>query len=101
MAIKSKIVANKRRLQLVDKFFEKRKNFKKILKSKKVPANYKKSYMNKLFKLPRNSSPTRIYRRCLMSGRNRGVYRDFGLSRHVIRELALEGLLPGVIKASW
>lgn len=101
MAIKSKIVANQKRIKLVSKFVEKRQFLKKVLKSKKVSANYKTSCVDKLSKLPRNSSSTRIYRRCLMSGRNRGVYRDFALSRHVIRELALQGLLPGVIKASW
>jgi small subunit ribosomal protein S14 len=55
----------------------------------------------KLQKLPRNSSRTRIKNRCLITGRSRGFYRSFGLSRHNLREMAQQGLLPGVIKSSW
>lgn len=51
--------------------------------------------------LPRNSAPTRLRNRCWVTGRSRGVYRDFGLSRHVFREWAHQGLLPGVVKSSW
>ena len=54
-----------------------------------------------LQKFPRNSLPIRIKNRCWKTGRSRGYYRDFGLSRHVVREMAHEGALPGVIKASW
>ena len=54
-----------------------------------------------LQKFPRNSLPIRIKNRCWKTGRSRGYYRDFGLSRHVVREMAHEGILPGVIKASW
>jgi small subunit ribosomal protein S14 len=55
----------------------------------------------KIQQLPRNSAPTRQRNRCWMTGRPRGYYRDFGLSRHVIREMAHQGLLPGVVKSSW
>ena len=51
--------------------------------------------------LPRNSARTRVRNRCWMTGRPRGYYRDFGLSRHVLREMAHQGLLPGVVKSSW
>jgi len=51
--------------------------------------------------LPRNSSPTRLHNRCMQTGRPHGYYRDFGLSRHSLREMAHKGLLPGVTKASW
>jgi small subunit ribosomal protein S14 len=54
-----------------------------------------------LQKLPRNSSSTRLHNRCMQTGRPRGFYRDFGLSRHNLREMAHKGLLPGVTKASW
>lgn len=54
-----------------------------------------------LQKLPRNSSPCRQRKRCWLTGRSRGVYRDFGLSRHVLREMSHECLLPGVKKSSW
>ena len=55
----------------------------------------------KMEKLPRNSAPSRHRNRCWVTGRSRSFYRDFGLSRHVLREMAHEGLLPGVIKSSW
>ena len=51
--------------------------------------------------LPRDSARTRLHNRCWMTGRPRGYYRDFGLSRHVLREMAHKGLLPGVVKSSW
>ena len=54
-----------------------------------------------LQQLPRNSAPVRLHNRCRVTGRPRGYFRDFGLSRHVLREYALQGLLPGVVKASW
>ena len=55
----------------------------------------------KFEKLPRNSSPSRNRNRCWVTGRSRGFYRDFGLSRHVLREMAHEGLIPGLTKSSW
>jgi len=59
------------------------------------------NYKKKLQKLPLNSAPNRLRNRCWKTGRPRAVYRDFGLSRHVLREMAHDGLLPGVIKSSW
>ena len=61
----------------------------------------KVTFNRKLQQLPRNSAPTRLRNRCLVTGRSRGYFRDFGLSRHVLREMAHEGLLPGVMKSSW
>lgn len=55
----------------------------------------------KFEKLPRNSAPSRHRNRCWVSGRNRGFYKDFGLSRHVLREMAHQGLIPGLTKSSW
>ena len=55
----------------------------------------------KLQKLPRNSSPVRLRNRCLITGRSRGYFKDFGLSRHVLREMAHQGFLPGITKSSW
>ncbi len=57
--------------------------------------------LEELQKLPRNSSPTRIVNRCTVTGRPRGVYKKFGLCRNVFRQLALEGKIPGIRKASW
>lgn len=54
-----------------------------------------------LQKLPRNSAPTRLHNRCMQTGRPQAYYRDFGLCRHSLREMAHKGLLPGVTKASW
>jgi len=59
------------------------------------------SLQSKLHKLPRNSSPTRSKNRCWATGRSRGFYRDFGLSRHVLREMGFKGLIPGLKKSSW
>ena len=56
---------------------------------------------NQLEKLPKNASPTRCRNRCWATGRSRGFYRDFGLSRHVLREMAHDGMIPGLKKASW
>ena len=63
--------------------------------------NLKMELQSKLQKLPRNSAKTRIRNRCWKTGRPRGVFRDFGLSRHVLREMAHQCLLPGVTKSSW
>nr|UXD06471.1 ribosomal protein S14 [Eutreptiella sp. CCMP1594] len=58
-------------------------------------------YQRMLQKLPKNSSRSRLHNRCIVTGRPKGYYRFFGLSRHVLREMAHEGLLPGVTKSSW
>lgn len=63
--------------------------------------NLKLELHSQIQKLPRNSAKTRIRNRCWKTGRPRGVFRDFGLSRHVVREMAHECLLPGVTKSSW
>ena len=66
-----------------------------------ISLDEKANLYRKLQSLPRNSAPTRITRRCFVTGRPKAVYRDFGLSRHVLREMAHACLLPGVIKSSW
>ena len=89
-----------KRQKLVRKYEIKRN----ILKNKiKKTWNFSKQLelQKELQKLPRNSSPSRLRNRCWMTGRSRGVYRDFGLSRHVLREMSHECLLPGVKKSSW
>lgn len=89
-----------KRQRLVMKYAQKRAELKQqildtsILKEKLV-------FHRKLQKLPKNSSSVRLHNRCMITGRSQGYYRDFGLSRHVLREMAHEGLLPGVTKASW
>lgn len=89
MAKTSVIARNKKRARLVDKYAEKRAQLKAM------------GDQEGLQKLPRNSSPTRLRSRCVVSGRGRGVYKKFGLSRNVFRQLALEGKIPGIRKSSW
>ena len=100
MAKKSMIEREKKRIKLYNKYALKRTN---LLKKYQSTDNFnmKLEIHSKLQKLPRNSAKTRIRNRCWKTGRPRGVFRDFGLSRHVLREYALQGLLPGVVKASW
>lgn len=94
------IAREKKRQTLVVKYAEKRKN---VLSAIKQSTDFSEtlSLQRKLQKMPTNSAKTRVRNRCWKTGRSRGVFRDFGLSRHVLREMAYEGLLPGVTKASW
>ncbi len=90
----------KKRQKLVLKYADKRKKLKKQIQSATF-LEEKLDFQRKLQRFPRNSSPVRIHNRCLVTGRPKGYFRDFGLSRHVLREMAHEGYLPGVRKASW
>nr|UXE31018.1 ribosomal protein S14 [Ostreobium quekettii] len=100
MSRKSLIEREKKRKNLVQKFLKKRQYLKSQIKQS-VFLEEKFNVHIKIQQLPRNSAPTRLHRRCILSGRPKGFYRDFGVSRHFIRELAHEGFLPGVQKASW
>ena len=100
MAKKSMIEREKKRLKLYNKYQLKRNDLLDQYKNSNK-FSLKLEIHTKLQKLPRNSSKTRIRNRCWKTGRPRGVYRDFGLSRHVFREMAHECLLPGVTKSSW
>mmetsp|Transcript_9384 Transcript_9384/g.15065 ORF Transcript_9384/g.15065 Transcript_9384/m.15065 type:complete len:101 (+) Transcript_9384:460-762(+) len=100
MAKKSMIEREKKRIRLEKKYALKRAS---LLKEYNNEKNFKEKLAihSKIQKLPRNSSKIRIRNRCWKTGRPRGVFRDFGLSRHVFREMAHQCLLPGVTKASW
>ena len=100
MAKKSMIEREKKRQRLILKYREKRHN---LLNALKTSDSFSATLIlqKKLQKLTLNSAPNRLRNRCWKTGRSRAVYRDFGLSRHVLREMAHEGFLPGVIKASW
>nr|YP_010388690.1 ribosomal protein S14 [Leontynka pallida]UPQ43857.1 ribosomal protein S14 [Leontynka pallida] len=100
MAKKSLIQRELKRQKLVMKYAKRRQELKDKIK-KSTSLNEKISLHRKLQQLPRNSSPVRLHNRCLVTGRPKGFFRDFGLSRHVLREMAHEGLLPGVTKSSW
>lgn len=90
-----------KRQKLVMKYAEKREALKKQINSETTSLKNRLILHRKLQELPRNSSSVRLHNRCLVTGRPKGFYRDFGLSRHVLREMAHQGLLPGVQKASW
>ncbi len=101
MAKKSAVEKNKRRMKLAQKYAAKRAELRAIARDRSRDPEERFEAMLKLAKLPRNSAPVRVRNRCLLTGRPRGYYRRFGLSRIALRELASEGKLPGVIKASW
>ena len=100
MAKKSMIEREKKRKKLEKKYALKRLTLLKNYKEEKN-FNFKLELHSKLQRLPRNSSKIRIRNRCWKTGRPRGVFRNFGLSRHVFREMAHQCLLPGVTKSSW
>tara|TARA_B100001123_G_C15136155_1_gene957475 strand:- start:684 stop:989 length:306 start_codon:yes stop_codon:yes gene_type:complete len=101
MAKLSSIQKNLNRQQLVKKFKNKRMNLKKKIMQKDLSMEERFKIQNKLNELPRNSSHIRVRNRCKLTGRTRGVYRKFGLSRIKLRELSMSGSLPGVVKSSW
>ena len=101
MAKTSQILRDKRRKRLIAKHAEKRAALRKRLKDANVSVDEKLQVQEEFAKLPRNSCPTRLKRRCEVTGRPRSHYRKFGISRIALRELALRGQLPGVRKASW
>ena len=100
MAKKSMIERDRKRFVLITKYATKRRELKEAI-SLANSMEEKLTLHRKLQNLPRNSSPVRFHNRCSITGRPRGYFRDFGLSRHVLREYASQGLLPGVTKSSW
>ena len=94
------IERERKRIKLYEKYAVKRANLLELYQNEDDFA-LKIELHSKLQQLPRNSSRTRIRNRCWKTGRPRGVFRDFGLSRHVFREMAHQCLLPGVTKSSW
>lgn len=100
MSKKSLIEKEKNRRKLAQKYLQKRKNLKRQIKQSEF-LEEKFTLHRELQKIPRNSAPTRLNNRCSLSGRRKGFLRSFGISRHFFRELAHEGLLPGVKKSSW
>ena len=101
MAKTSSIQRNMKRVKLAAKYAEQRKKLKAIVRSETASAAQKDNANRKLQALPRNASPVRIRNRCQLTGRARGYVRRFGLSRIAFREMALQGNVPGVRKASW
>jgi small subunit ribosomal protein S14 len=90
-----------KRRKTVEKFKTKRAQLLDIMNDSRASDEAKDEARQKLQKLPRDASPVRLRNRCALTGRPRGVFRMFGLARNKLRELALRGEVPGVIKASW
>ena len=101
MAKLSSINKNNRRIKLTKRFENKRKKLKKIIMDRKLPLEERFLAQQKLSKLPRNSSKTRVVNRCQITGRPHGVYRKLKISRIALRKLTLEGKIPGMVKSSW
>ena len=101
MARKSVVNRQLKRESLVIKYSEKRKSLRLIIQSSSSSIEEKIAAQESLQKLPRDASPVRLRNRCSLTGRPRGVYKKFGLSRGKLREFAMNGEIPGVTKASW
>ena len=101
MAKLSAINKNKSRIKLSDKLFKKRQDLKKIVMDKKIPLEERFKAQQKLSKLPRNSAKNRVMNRCEITGRPHGVYRKLKISRIALRQLGLQGKIPGLVKSSW
>ena len=101
MAKKSAIQKNMNRKTLIERLHKKRLSIKKLLKNKEMSFEERIKTQIKIDSMPRNSSKIRFRNRCFLSGRPRGIYSKFNLSRIAIRDLAGKGQIPGLTKASW
>jgi small subunit ribosomal protein S14 len=90
-----------KRRKIVKKFAKKRAELHAVIDNAKISDEDRFAARQKLQQLPRDSSPTRLRNRCKLTGRPRGVFRKFGLGRNKLREIAMRGEIPGVVKASW
>ena len=101
MAKKSMVNREVKRAKLVAKYASKRAELKRVMSNLSVSAEEREEAQRKFHALPRDSSPCRQRNRCQVSGRPHGFYRKFGLSRNKLREAAMRGDVPGLVKASW
>jgi len=101
MAKKSMILRDVKRKALSVKYAKRRADLKATIANMKLDGEKRHAAQVALQKLPRDSSRSRIRNRCLLTGRSRGYYRKFGLSRSKLREAVMRGDVPGVVKASW
>ena len=101
MAKLALINRDKKRREMVKKYAAKREQLLAIMNNASLGDEERYAARQKFQQLPRNSSPVRLRNRCSLTGRPRGVYRKFGLARTKVREFAMRGEIPGVIKASW
>ncbi len=101
MAKKSAIERNKKRIRMARKYAAKRAALKAVIYDRERPMEERFAAQIALNKLPRNGSPVRVRNRCNLTGRPRGFYRKFQVSRIALRELASTGQIPGMVKSSW
>jgi small subunit ribosomal protein S14 len=101
MAKKSMIAREKKRAQTVAKYNAKREGLKAVINNPNSTLEAVEEATQQLQRLPRDASPTRQHNRCRMTGRPHGYYRKFGLCRNKLREAAMRGDIPGLVKASW
>jgi small subunit ribosomal protein S14 len=101
MAKKSMKAREVKRIKTVAKFAAKRAELKEAIRNPKASMEDRAQAVAQLQSLPRDSSPSRVQRRCRVTGRPRAVYRKFGLCRNKLREAAMRGDIPGLVKASW
>ncbi len=101
MAKKSSVAKNQKRRRIVARHAERRASLLAVVKDPNTSMDDKFAAQVQIAKMPRDASATRVRNRCALTGRPRGYYRKFGVSRIAMRELALAGELPGVTKASW
>ena len=101
MAKLSSVNKNNKRINLSNRYYKKRKILKQIIMNKNLPLEERFKAQQKLSKMPRNSSKTRVRNRCQITGRPHGVYRKLKISRIALRQLGLQGKIPGMVKSSW
>ena len=101
MAKLSMVARDTKREKVVRRYAAKRIELKAIIKSPTTSYEEKEAAVLKLQKLPKNASPVRMRNRCNLTGRPKGYYRKFGLGRNKLREAAMRGDIPGLVKASW
>ncbi len=101
MAKRSMVQREVKRSKLVARYAEKRAALKALIANPETPFDEKMAAVDKLQRLPRDSSPVRQHNRCRLTGRPHGYFRKFGLSRIKLREAAMRGDVPGLVKASW
>ena len=101
MAKLSAVKKNDKRIKLSNKLYKKRQALKKIVMDKKVSLEDRFKAQQKLSNLPRNSAKNRVMNRCQITGRPHGVYRKLKISRIALRQLGLQGKIPGMVKSSW
>jgi len=101
MAKKASVERNRKRERLANRYAAKREQLKAVARDQDLPVEERFAAQLKLASLPRNSAPTRVRNRCEVTGRPRGFYRKLRMSRIALRELASQGMVPGMVKSSW